>query len=310
MGQSAVCDGTKSDAAVERHPACPYCTGSSSLLVSSTDYNRSTTNDCFDYFQCAACGLVFMDPIPENMGPYYAGGYDRIPSSLAELRAIAVKETYRLEPILRHKRGGKLLEIGPWRGVFSCNAKDAGFEVTAIEQDTECVRFLREIVGIHTVQSTDPAETLWQMEESFDVIVLWHSLEHLPHPWKIVETAARRLNPGGLLLVAIPNIDSFEFSFLKDRWRHLDAPRHLFFYPVRSLIALCEGSGFRPVEMTTNDPLGRLLAEDTWRTWAFNLFPHMRTIAPLVQIMYHWAHWKERGMAYGGPGLTSVFQLT
>ena len=67
-----------------------------------------------------------MSPIPttDEMRPFYAGGYQKIPETLEELRSIAKKDAYRMKPILKYKSGGKLLEIGPWMGIFSCNAKD------------------------------------------------------------------------------------------------------------------------------------------------------------------------------------------
>src|SRR5690242_8313388 len=119
--------------------SCPYCQGSSHPFVSSTDRNRHTTTAVFHYYQCEGCGLVFMNPIPPDLIPFYEGGYQSIPRSLSELRQVAAEERYRMDPILKHKKGGRLLEIGPWIGIFSCNAKDAGFDVTAIEIDQKCV---------------------------------------------------------------------------------------------------------------------------------------------------------------------------
>ena len=104
-----------------------------------------------------------------------------------------------------------------------------------------CVDFLNSVVGVEAIQSSDPAATMSAMEKKFDVIVLWHSLEHLPDPWFVLQSAAKRLAPGGILLIAIPNIESYDFSVLRAAWVHLDAPRHLFFYTARSLQKLCSG---------------------------------------------------------------------
>ena len=129
---------------------CPYCSGVGKFFISSTDTNRQTTDVNFAFFQCKDCGLVFMYPVPRNMRPYYEGGYQTIPNNLSELREIAAKEKYRMKPILRHKSGGKLLDIGPWMGIFSCNAKDAGFDVAALEIDEGCVDFLNNVVGVES----------------------------------------------------------------------------------------------------------------------------------------------------------------
>ena len=292
-----------------RRPCCPYCSGPSRFFVASTDFNRRTTDERFYYFQCTQCGLVFMDPTPLDMGPYYRGGYGAVPETLSALRVMAANETYRLEPILRYKTGGHLLEIGPWHGVFCSNAKDAGFHVSAIEMDDRCVHFLKTVVGINVVQSSDPATALRSLDHQFDVIALWHSLEHLPRPWEVIQEAAVRVAPGGLLLVAIPNIESYEFSVLHERWRHLDTPRHLFFYPASSLIALCESLGFKTLEVATNDQISKLLAGDTWDTWAAGKSNGGIVRKILRRTAFHFAQFKERGQKGVGPGLTAVFQM-
>jgi SAM-dependent methyltransferase len=194
---------------------CPYCEGVSAHLLSSSDVNRGTTADIFDYYRCLSCDILFLDPRPYDMSPFYKGGYQPIPKTLSRLRAMAKREDYRMKPMLNHKMHGQLLEIGPWIGIFSCNAKYAGFAVTAIEMDPQCVDFLNNVVGVKAIQSSDPAATMDAMDESFDVIVLWHSLEHLPNPWLVLQKAAERLAPGGILLIAVPNIESYDFPFSK-----------------------------------------------------------------------------------------------
>jgi 2-polyprenyl-3-methyl-5-hydroxy-6-metoxy-1,4-benzoquinol methylase len=289
-------------------PACPYCTGASTLFTVAHDGNRHTTSLAFNYYQCDACGLVFMNPIPEDMRPFYQGGYQKIPDTLSELRSIAAQEKYRLDPILKYKTSGKLLEIGPWMGIFSCNAKDAGFDVTAIDIDQDCIDFLNGTVGIKALQSSNPAETLSRMDEQFDVIAIWHSLEHLPTPWLVIQRAAEHLAPGGILLIAIPNIESYEFSVFKEAWRHIDAPRHLHFYPIQSLIAVCQANGLAKLELRTKDQLSKTLSSDTWYTWAKSRLPIKYARGVLSLLAFHFAQSREK-KENSGSGMTAVFQL-
>jgi 2-polyprenyl-3-methyl-5-hydroxy-6-metoxy-1,4-benzoquinol methylase len=284
--------------------ACPYCKGVSAHLLSSGDVNRNTTAQVFDYYRCSACDLIFIHPVPDDMGPYYKGGYEPIPKNLSQLRVIAKKEEYRLEPILRYKKRGKLLEIGPWIGIFSCIAKDAGFDVTAIELSQQCVDFLENTVNIKAIQSSDPAETLRTLDEKFDVIALWHSLEHLPKPWVVLQRAAERLAPGGILLVAVPNIESYDFSVLKAGWKHLDAPRHLYFYTAGSLGRLCLESGLKSLELTTTDRLSRILSKDAWRKKAATSVPIKYVRGVLGILLYQFAKRKCDGKC---SGLTAIF---
>lgn len=278
-----------------------------SLLVASEDLNRGTSPEMFHYFQCSACGLVFMDPIPADMRPYYEGGYQAIPRNLAELRDTAKVEAYRMKPLLRYKQAGRLLEIGPWMGIFAINAKDAGFDVSTVEIDESCVHFLRETVGVKAVLSADPAAALEAMTEQFDAIVLWHCLEHLRDPWLTLEQAAKRLAPGGILLISIPNIESYEFRWFKQKWSNLDAPRHLYFYPRAGLTALCQSFGLAELESRTDDDLSEAFSRGTWWTYTLRIAP----VRGIRRAVYHalraWATRSER-RHNSGPSITAIYQ--
>ena len=287
--------------------ACAYCGGASLYWVSSSDVNRRTTRDIFTYYKCSSCDLVFINPMPDDMELFYKGGYDPIPENLLQLRGVAKKQIYRMEPIWRYKSCGRLLEIGPWIGIFCCNAKDAGFDVTAIEMNSQCVEFLNQVVGVRAIQSSDPAATMATLSEKFDVISLWHSLEHLPKPWIVLERAAELLAPGGILLIAVPNIESYDFSVLKAGWLHLDAPRHLFFYTARSLEKLCSAIGLETLELKTDDTLSRILSHDAWCRRAASLVPvkyARRIVGELLNLL------ATRKCNGNGSGLTAIFANT
>jgi len=248
-----------------------------------------------------------MSPIPDDLGPFYRGGYQTIPHNLSQLRAIAAKERYRLDPVLRHKASGKLLEIGPWMGIFICNAKDAGFDVTVIEIDQTCVDFLDKTLGITAIQSSDPAGTMNKMTETFDVVALWHCLEHLREPWLVLQSAVRRLAPGGILIVAIPNIESYEFKVLKAAWRHIDAPRHLYFYPPDALARLCTGNGLVQLESTTTDELSKALSLDAWLHWSASTVKVKYLRGLVGRLGFYLSQFKARKQP-NGSGITAVFQ--
>jgi 2-polyprenyl-3-methyl-5-hydroxy-6-metoxy-1,4-benzoquinol methylase len=288
-------------------PPCPYCGEKSILLVSSTDINRKTTSQIFSFYQCSICSIVFLDPMPKDMTPFYEGGYQTIPQNLAELRKIAHKERYRMESILKHVQGGRLLEIGPWMGIFSCNAKDAGFNVTAIEMDQNCVNFLQDVLGIRAIQSNEPEKMLDAMNEKFDVVVLWHCLEHLPKPWLVLQKAAERLAPGGILLVAIPNIESYDFSALGARWLHLDVPRHLYQFPIRWLESVCLAAGLTTLETTTSDRLSKILSRDAWHAHAASKIP-IRYIRWVLGRLFNFIAKANYKGQFAGGGLTAIFR--
>lgn len=239
---------------------------------------------------------------PQDMTPYYRGGYDPIPKSLSALREIAAGEHFRCDPILKHKSGGRFLELGPWRGVLCCLMKDAGFEVTAIEMDGQCVEFLRNTVEIKAIQSSDPVAAMREMEAGFDAIAAWHSMEHFPAPWLVIEESARLLKPGGVLLLAMPNPDSFEFGVLKSRWMHLDAPRHLYLFPIRSLIERCGAHRLKPLEITTADAFSDIQSWHAWCSVARSIAPVRYVQGATARLLYWssraWQKKEGRGSAY------------
>jgi SAM-dependent methyltransferase len=282
---------------------CPYCGGTTDPLVASTDRNRGTTSQVFFYWKCKACSLVFMDPIPEDLQPFYEGGYSRIPASLAELRELAAPERYRLDALLPYKTAGRLLEIGPWIGKFSVNAMDAGFDVTVLEMDGRCVDFMNRETGIRAIQSSDPAESLNAMKETFDVIALWHCLEHLRNPWELIRLAAARLEPGGVLLIAMPNIESYEFGLFGAGWRNLDAPRHLCFFPAPLLVRMGRELGLEPVLVTTTDALSDAFSLDTWLHFSLSV-ADIRYLRGILRLGGKYLANRRERRENSGPGLT------
>jgi 2-polyprenyl-3-methyl-5-hydroxy-6-metoxy-1,4-benzoquinol methylase len=218
---------------------------------------------------------------------------------------MASREKYRLEPIM-NKVGGDLLEIGPWIGIFSMNAKDAGFKVDAIEMSPVASAFLRETVGIHVTTTNNPAEALVAAKQ-YDVIAMWHSLEHLPAPWTVLEAASNRLKPGGILLIAIPNIASLQAKTLRENWFHLDAPRHLYFWAPEDLARLINAFGLETITLDTRDRLSQTLSTGAWEHYIYTKarIPLLRgaaakLLSPLAHIL------TQRNDQ--GAGLTAIFR--
>ncbi len=78
----------------------------------------------------------------------------------------------------------------------------------------------------------------------FDMVILWHVLEHLKHPDQTIREIRRILKPGGTLVVAVPNFSSWQARWAGENWFHLDLPRHLFHFPFAALRQLAEDRGF------------------------------------------------------------------
>ncbi len=234
---------------------CPYCGKSSSSLFIAHDRNRRISSALFPYYRCVICGLIFLQPVPPDLGTYYPKDYYSVPSSRSELEAASENERFKLELITSFIQNGKLLEVGPAFGTFAYLAKRSGFDVEVIEMDSRCCGFLRSVAGIATIQSTDAAQAV-QDKEPYDVIALWHVIEHLPNFQHALDALASKVRKGGVLVLAAPNPEAWQFRILGRFWTHVDAPRHVVLIPVELLVAHMRKSGFTAVSMTMTDPGG------------------------------------------------------
>lgn len=237
------------------------CTGEPASLLCVASDNRGLPG-LFPYYRSAS-GHLFLGEVPENLGDYYVGGYQKIPQGEAELAAMARKDAYRLDGIRPHVASGDFLEIGPWIGLVAYSAKQAGYRVHVLEREQRCVDLLNG-VGINAMQTNDPARSLQDNPTTYDVIGMWHSIEHFPRPWEVIAAAAERLRPGGLLVIAAPNPESAQMRVLGKRWVHLDAPRHLHFLTAAMIAGIGRDKGLEVVDCTTDDELGRRCDIDGW----------------------------------------------
>ncbi len=231
---------------------CPYCNKNAPVQFHTKDINRKVSKDKFAYHCCKTCALIFLFPIPENLGKYYPDGYYQIPSSLEDLAASATPEQYKVDIIRRFTTKGRLLEIGPSTGAFAYLAKKVGFEVEAIEMDPRCCSFLRDTLQIPTIESSDIGNAL-EKTASFNVIALWQVIEHLENPWAVLEALISHLEPGGIIVLAAPNPKALQFQLLKRFWTHIDAPRHLELIPMQLLSDFLQQRGLKTLLATTDD---------------------------------------------------------
>lgn len=217
--------------------------------------------------------------MPADLGRFYADGYFGCPD-IAELRAVARgRERYRIELVERHLGAGRICEIGPGDGIFALQALEAGFDVSAVEMDADACARLRAQLDIDVVQSAAPEDVL-AASAALDAVVGWHVIEHLPQPWALLEAAAAALRPGGVLVLATPNPEAFGLRLLGARWPHVDAPRHLFLIPHRTLVARGRELGLEPVGLTHADPGGL-----HWNAFAWHYLLRGPAIGPRADIL-------------------------
>ncbi len=98
---------------------------------------------------------------------------------------------------------------------------------------------------------TGDIQTLPLQEASFDLIFLWHVLEHLEDPDKAMDRLCELLTPEGVLVLAVPNFKSLEAKGFKQAWFHLDIPWHIFHFSEQSLSHLAKKHGLHLIEKST-----------------------------------------------------------
>ncbi|MDP2709983.1 MAG: class I SAM-dependent methyltransferase [Solirubrobacteraceae bacterium] len=240
-----------SSRASDAAPRCRICGSAGDLRLTTTDRNRSIGAERFDYRSCRACGTLYLAEVPADLARYYPPDYYPIGAE----HETNESERAKVALLQRFVSGGALLEIGPGAGGFAAEALRSGFGVRAIEMDERACDHLRAI-GAQAVHSAEPHRALAEMAPA-RAIVLWHVFEHLAEPLALLRAAAATLEPGGVLLIAVPNPAAFALRVLGARWPHVDAPRHLQLVPAATLVRLAGEVGLAPVALTGSDRAGR-----------------------------------------------------
>lgn len=133
------------------------------------------------------------------------------------------------------KETKNLLDIGCGTGDFLQTAQQNNWMVSGIEPNEQA----RSIANKKTNDSVFETEQLLKFEDhSFDVITLWHVLEHLPNLEDHVTIFKKLLKPNGTLIIAVPNYNSFDAKHYKNFWAALDVPRHLWHFNKASISKL------------------------------------------------------------------------
>ena len=224
---------------------CPWChTPSNKTYLKVKDYFLSQED--FEILECEQCGLLFTVPRPDasHIDKYYQSE-DYF--SHQQNKKGFIPRLYELvkKPNLKHKvslalgkrSSGRVLDIGCGVGDFLSAVKQRGFEVVGIEPSEQARMIAKERIG---VEPLDPSALLTLPSASFDVITMWHVLEHVDDLQAEISELSRLLKPDGTLILALPNFKSFDAQYYKHTWAAWDVPRHLnHFCPdsIRSIIS-------------------------------------------------------------------------
>ncbi len=234
------------------YPACALCGSTQTRPLFVARDRLLGRPGAFSVVRCTACSLVYLCPRPAGsaLDAFYPDAYyplDATPS--AQVRAVAVGLFRRVQAWVREQGRARvrLLDVGCGTGVFLDLAQQAGWHVWGIEPGAAACAYARTRFGLDVHCGT--LEDAPLLPESFDVVTMWHVLEHLPHPLEGLRRVHQALAPGGLLLIGVPNFASLEACLFGRRWYSLDVPRHLYHFTPATLRAIVSAAGLRPVRL-------------------------------------------------------------
>jgi SAM-dependent methyltransferase len=228
---------------------CPVCSSEERRkLLTGGDYICEDALE-FTLVTCASCGLVYLCPRPDaaDLSSHYGEEYrawQSPPSSglASRFRALGVRRKVRA--VREAGCGGRLLDVGCGYGDFLAGASAAGFDACGTELDSEQARRAAETSGAD-VRTGGLGECGFE-RSSFDVITMWHVLEHLPDPVGTLAAARALLKPGGTIVVGVPDAGSWAARLFGRYWAGYDMPRHLCDFSAAALEDALRRAGFEP----------------------------------------------------------------
>lgn len=271
---------------ISQYPKCNICQNS------KTRYKFSAKGDShrnFDIFECSSCGVAFTFPAPdkEELEKYYDHGYyGEDVRRLYFIRELFMHlfQAEKRKAIESCKRKARLMDIGCGDGRFLKEMARYGWEVYGIDTAKTASNLLKVMKGIkyfsgELVQLNFPSDY-------FDVVTLWHVLEHLNDPLLELREISRILKRDGLVFIAVPNFNSLQARFGRHQWFHLDPPRHLWHFSSKSLFFAIKKSGL-------------VIEHQNFLSYHYNLFGWWQTILNRCSLPFnHLYHFLKKEKEY------------
>lgn len=226
---------------------CPVCSSSSvNPILLTKDYTVSGKK--FPVWQCSNCLLRFTQDVPgiDTIGNYYksedyishTNTSKGLINSLYQLvRKRTLKQKRKLVSKIAEKKQGQLLDVGSGTGAFVNEMKKNGWQVEGLEPDAGA----REVAKKNFDCELKNVDDFFNLPpNAFDVITLWHVLEHVHNLQNYIRQLKNLLKHDGKLIIAVPNFTSYDASFYKEYWAAYDVPRHLYHFSPSSMKFLIE----------------------------------------------------------------------
>lgn len=230
--------------------ACPICSSEQfKPLLVTRDYSISKTE--FTLQECVNCNFVLTSPRPDRntISLYYQSanyishtnkGNNLIDRLYLVARTFTLRWKYKL--VRKHKPGGFILDFGCGTGAFLQYMKKRNWIITGVEPSETARDQACENTGTAICSSVSA------IDKKFDVITLWHVLEHLHDLNKNIQELKQHLEKDGILFIAVPNHNSLDSKNYGAYWAGYDVPRHLWHLSQQDMVKLLNKEGFKIID--------------------------------------------------------------
>ena len=225
--------------------SCIHCSAQSMSVLDQPDIYKGIHPEVIhSVYYCAACDIYFASAIDSNdLMEYYPRAYYTDEGSSFLLRALSkLRVRNRAKSVEWKAHKGSALDIGCGRGTVLSELQGRGWSVFGTDWNGDNAKDVSQRLNIQ-VEGGEEAMKAFD-DNYFDVLSLFHVLEHDENPVVLLKEAHRVLKPGGRLLVAVPNARSVARSVFKRYWFGYDLPRHRLIFTPRSLRKTLNDSGF------------------------------------------------------------------
>lgn len=262
---------------MEKLNNCPVCSGEQfTQVLTCIDY--TTTKEEFGICQCSDCTFRFTNPRPDLMesGKYYQSDEyishtDSKKGLLNKVYQIArdYMISAKYNSTVKKYNSKSLLDYGCGTGDFLKFCIDKRHNAIGLEID-ESARKIATDKGCKDVYAPSHLSAL--EEGSTDMITLWHVLEHVHELHPTIKHFNRILNSSGILVIAVPNHESYDAKRYDKYWAAYDVPRHLYHFNVSSMTRLMHDEGFNLIETKTMrlDPFYIALLSNKYQSGKMN----------------------------------------
>jgi len=235
---------------MEEIKECLIC-GTKDFKIHLQTEDYFLTKEKFTIVTCPNCGFRFLNPRPisKELGRYYESpqyiSHSNSKTGLTNILYQIIRQfTLRKKFTLVNRlvsSGKNILDIGCATGEFLNEFQNHGWSSHGIEPNKNAREFARKNYGL----DIRPEEEITDYKnDSFDVITMWHVLEHVAALPERIDEIVRLLKNDGVLLVAVPNSDSFDANYYGKFWAAYDVPRHLYHFSPVTIKRLFEKHGF------------------------------------------------------------------